>query len=182
MKNPTTAILDSAILLRLEGQPWHEVLKETGLSHSQAERHEFRFKMWLWATDKALVDGDWSVIKLPADDVKAGQVIAKARAQGISWGVLGERCNTSESRVRKLFALATGTKSKGLRMGKGGRFAYDDEALYMDEIGVGTRRDGFSMSIEDKGRPPLPDLTPEQRKAIEERISARRAAKKQAIR
>lgn len=137
MKNPTTAKLNKAIELRLAGEPWANVLSITGLSHSQAERHEFRFKMLcgLPGFEPIVLDADTL-----ADPVKLGKIVAEKRAEGISWGVIGELAGLPESRIRKAFAAATVLDSKGQRIGKGGRFAFADGSLYEP-----TPATGFAM-------------------------------------
>lgn len=160
MKNPSNKIMDKAITMRLEGQSWAIVLKATQLSHSQAERHEFRFKMWLQANGVA-VDGDWSPIAPTPEAIKA------ARLAGTSWGVIGERAGISESKARKIWGETTGVDSKGLRIGKGGRYAYGDEKLYEPNRKVGIphpNRSGKPV-LNAKGDA-LKGLTQEQRDAL----------------
>lgn len=161
MKNPDIAVLDHAITLRLQGEAWSNVLSITGLSHSQAERHEFRFKMWLQANELP-VEGDWSPI--PA----TGDAIRKARLAGTSWGVIGERASIAESKARKLWGETTGVDSKGLRIGKGGRYAYGDEALYEPNRKVGIPhpdRSGKPVLLADGTG--IKGLTPEQKAHLE---------------
>lgn len=160
MKNPSVKILDRAITLRLEGQSWHNVLTATQLSHSQAERHEFRFKMWLQASGVA-VDGDWSVIPATPEAIKA------ARVAGTSWGVIAERATISESKARKIWGEHTGVDSKGLRIGKGGRYAYGDESLYEPNRKIGIPHpDRSGKPVLNAAGDALKGLTPEQREAL----------------
>lgn len=189
-KNPTTAELDHAVTLRLAGQPWKNVLPQTGLSHSQAEGHEMKFKMWLQANGLKATDlgGDWAPLKFSAESIK------QARAAGISWGAIAIRMGQTESKVRKTFTEATGVHHTALRIGKGGRFLGDEQGahLYTTDPATGTlvpatlpripelteKGDPKGMKPEDRER--LADLKGaiEARKAVQEKAAARRQDRK----
>lgn len=137
MRNPSSTILDKAVVLRLRGEKWPAVLEATGLSHSQAENHEMRFKMWLHA---AGVPGfsEWTPIVLDADPATAGAQIADQRSKGVSWGAIGVRAGVPESKVRRLFKEATNVHSEGQRIGKGGRWLDNREDFYSVDPAHGT--------------------------------------------
>jgi hypothetical protein len=50
----------------------------------------------------------------------------------LSWGEIAVRFGIPESRVRAAYKSLGGKKDRGLRIGKGGRFVYDEPVLYED--------------------------------------------------
>jgi len=122
MKNPSTKVLNQALAMRAEDKPWAEVLAATGLNYSQA---------WLFC-ERTNLSEDMDLSE--AFQTSPGSTVTAARAEGNSWGLIAVRCNVPESRVRSEFAKATGNKSQGIRIGKGGRFYYGDQDLYQDVL------------------------------------------------
>jgi hypothetical protein len=177
-KTPNIADLDKAITLRLKGEPWKNVLPLTGLSHSQAENHEMRFKMLLQAEGLATAEdlgGDWSPMAFSPEAVR------DARKDGLSWGAIMIRMGRTEGQVRKAFKEATGIHSTATRVGRGGRFIGDAEGahLYAHNPAAGT--------AVPQTQPRIPELTqkgdikglkPEERQvlsSLDEAFKARRA-------
>ena len=78
-----------------------------------------------------------------------GKVIAGLRDQALSWGEIAVRVGRPESFVRSAFKAAGSAKDIGLRIGKGGRFAYGDPTLYLDNMKV----EGAQIPVDYKGRP-----------------------------
>jgi hypothetical protein len=68
----------------------------------------------------------------------------------LSWGEIAVRCGIPESKVRACYKKTAGKKDKGLRIGKGGRFAYDEPRYYMDNM----KHEGAYIPVEIKGRRP----------------------------
>lgn len=65
----------------------------------------------------------------PDRDV-VSDLAAHLREAKCSWGEIAVRLGLPESKVRTAYKLKGGKKDLGLRIGKGGRFAYDDPTLY----------------------------------------------------
>lgn len=98
--------------------------------------------------------------------VKAGKADAETqRAHGnkfhharmnlqLSWGEIAVRFGVPESYVRACFKLAGVEKDLGLRIGKGGRFAYGDPTLYLEN----RKAEGAQIPVDVKGRPRLEQL------------------------
>lgn len=123
MKNPTIAQLSLALELHEANTPMKAILAETGLNYSQA---------WYFIRSAELRATD----KLETGEITP-QVISDLRSAGHSWGEVAVRCQLPESRIRKMFSEATGLKSQGQRIGKGGRFYYgpiSGQPLYADTL------------------------------------------------
>jgi hypothetical protein len=106
-----------AVEMRKNGQKMADVIKATGLNHTQVEI------AFLKATLPASAFAEFSPAK-----------VVELREAGIAWGVIGVMLNVPESRVRKAYANATGNLSEGQRNGKGGRFLNADGVLYADVL------------------------------------------------
>lgn len=109
-----------------------EIMAETGLNLSQYERH-------FWAVDIAagrISGGFW---KSPDTLTEKAAMIARAREAGESWGLISVRFGEPESRTRKAWE-DSGFSSKGMRIGKGGRWVADDPRFYagFDRAKLGT--------------------------------------------
>lgn len=70
-----------------------------------------------------------------------------------SWGEISVRCGIPESAVRRCYRLTAGKKDRGLRIGKGGRFAYDEPTLYLENMKV----EGAHIPTDLKMRPQRED-------------------------
>lgn len=119
MKNPTQEVLAAAVADRLAGMKAKDILAKHGLSHSQ-----FEFA-WLRLHEMADVAG---TVEPTAKNV------VRLRAEGQSWGRIAVLTGLSEGKVRTTFKEATGAKSQGQRIGKGGRWLYNDQTLYEAEF------------------------------------------------
>lgn len=114
-----------AVKMKKAGAKMKQILVETGLNHSQAESAIMEASF----TDE---DRKWFE-KLAADT--PGRCVA-ARKANKSWGWIAVMAGVPESQVRKHWANATGLKSQGQRIGRGGRFYYGDggRPLYENEL------------------------------------------------
>jgi uncharacterized protein DUF2786 len=101
-----------------------------------------------------------SLVTLPTDPDPVAQQRKQANAvqllrypkdgsKGISWGDISIVVGLPESRVRKIFRNGETRKDLGLRIGKGGRFAYGDPTLYLDNRKV----EGAEIPVDLVGRP-----------------------------
>lgn len=132
-----------------------------------------------------------SLVVLPTDPDPVQQQRKQANAvqklrypagggQGFSWGDISVILGIPESRVRKIFRNGETRKDLGLRIGKGGRFAYSDPTLYLDNRKV----EGAEIPVDMKGRP-LPEQllnyrsgTAEQDLTAQERANRTKAIKR----
>lgn len=117
MKNPSSEILALAVEMKQNGAPWHQVLNETGLSHSQAEIAYFK-----------------ATLPKSAFEPFSPTAVVRMRQEEVSWGVIGVRLNVPESKVRAAYKEATGNLSEGQRIGRGGRWLNNDQDLYRDVL------------------------------------------------
>lgn len=81
-------------------------------------------------------------------------VIRMRDSEGISWGEIAVRLQMPESRVRSAYRHNGIRKDLGLRIGKGGRFAYDAGELYTDN----RRKEGAQIPITLKAKPKVEEL------------------------
>ena len=72
----------------------------------------------------------------------------------LSWGEISVRLQIPESRVRKFYKGDSDKKDLGLRIGKGGRWAYDDPTLYLDN----RVKEGAYIPKTVVGRPKVEEL------------------------
>ena len=137
-KKPTQEALDQAFAMWQGGGSNGAIMEATGLNYSQ---------MWLDRQDRTMDENgriethDKNGQALP--DTVVAAAIARCRAADESWGLIAVRCRLPESRVRRIFASATGISSQGLRIGRGGRYVADDPRFYSgaDRPKVGTELD-----------------------------------------
>lgn len=86
----------------------------------------------------------------PVRDTISPIVTSMRDIEGLSWGEIMVRTNgMGEGAVRKAYRATGGKKDLGLRVGKGGRFAYDEPTLYLENMKV----QGAHISLDAKGRP-----------------------------
>lgn len=153
MKNPSVAILTAASDLLAEGAKIKDVLARQWDTPEGPDRLTYS-QLWLFHTRRFLPEGQDLAHLTPAS--KEGQAaITAARAADQSWGYIAVRFNKPEAQVRKQYTEATGVKSAGLRIGRGGRWLDGDAVLYQDErkvIGIaipqGTPRAAYRDLIE----------------------------------
>lgn len=122
MKKVTTTVLDQAVVLKAEGKSNKEIMGALNLSHSQLERH-----LLTLAVEAGNHGG---FLPQPESLTVKAALIADLRLKGQSWGLISIRFKEPESRTRKDFAEASGMNSKGMRIGKGGRYVSDDQRFY----------------------------------------------------
>lgn len=133
---------DVAYEMFLDGKTNQEIKEATGIGYSP---------MWLDRTRRQIAEGRISggFIKTHDDlgmELSATAVaaqIARYRADNESWGLIAVRANMPEGRARRIFAKATGIDSRGLRIGKGGRWVANEPAFYTggDRGKLGTELD-----------------------------------------
>ena len=88
----------------------------------------------------------------------------------LSWGEIAVRLGMPESKVRKLYRASGAKKDLGLRIGKGGKFAYDDPTLYLEH----RKLEGAQIPVDLKGKPKVEQLLNAEKKAA----AAKKAAAK----
>jgi hypothetical protein len=95
-----------------------------------------------WRTGKGMPNGERRVLQ---------PIVTELRTALCSWGEISVRLGIPESKVRTAFKGGTHAepKDKGLRIGKGGRWAYDDPTLYLEH----RRVEGAKIPGDLSGRP-----------------------------
>lgn len=139
-----------------------EVYKEADAQYVRAKRAFDRLQK-----EKAEEDPDFHIAEFmdPGTFREAflAEVVRHARDRehdpftkkdGQSWGLIAVRLDLPESRVRKLYRFGGYAKDKGSRIGRGGRWAYDDPTLYTEH----RRREGAMIPVDLRGRPAPDDL------------------------
>ena len=132
MKNPTIETFIAAAELAEGGATKAAIQEATGLNYSQ---------LWRYLRSQELEAQGFEF----HTTVDPELVAAYRRDTELSWGEIAVRFRTSEAhnlmgapegQIRKAWAQATGLKSQGLRIGKGGRFYYEESGrpLYADEL------------------------------------------------
>lgn len=127
---------------------WSEVGGETGIGYARG---------WLIVRRAYLEAFNPGALEvLPTDPDKdrefrkqCDHVINMRDNMKLSWGEIMVRLGKSEGQVRKLYRKNGLKKDLGLRIGKGGRFAYDDPVLYLDN----RKQEGAHIPLDHKGRP-----------------------------
>lgn len=110
-----------AIAMREDGHKVKAIQQACGLNHSQT---------WL-ILNRATAEAEGTVVDTSGmDQATIASTIGQLREAGDSWGWISVKLDIPESRVRKLFAEATGKHSEGLRIGRGGRHLFNDPTLY----------------------------------------------------
>jgi hypothetical protein len=133
------AELDHYVLLRLEGVGTKEARKISGVSHTPAELHEFRFQ-WLIAGLPQPGVGEWG-FNTPLVNYLRFDATDDRGKKGWGIGKIMVALNASESAVRKAIREG-GIDDRGHRTGKGGRFYADMPELYAENLRTdGTRID-----------------------------------------
>jgi hypothetical protein len=108
---------------------------------------------------------------------RIGRDLVAMRSAAMSWGELAVRVGKPETFVRKAFKAGGVQKDIGLRIGKGGRFAYNDPTLYQEH----RVKEGAIIPAELKGRPSTADLiNAEEHKALKAKVAERVAKAKAA--
>lgn len=94
-----------------DGLAWHEIAANVGESMGKT----------MLAYEFAKVKPS-EVVTARNDTEMGKKIVALRDKENLSWGVISARTRTPESTCRGLYTAATGTDTKGLRIGKGGRF------------------------------------------------------------
>lgn len=161
--------LDHLLRLREEGAKWKVVLKETGLSHSKAEL--------AWMEHEAEGAG-FTVVPLSASFVSFARNDLK-----IGWGPIMVWTQSSEGKVREAWKQATNLHSDGQRVGRGGRFKFDEPELYVGELkptGTDIPKDHSlvrEVAREDALSSRIMRLEPAQIRRVYEEYTGKKAAK-----
>lgn len=104
---------------------------------------------------KALVTLPARTADKDASDRAWSKVVSPMRTdQLLSWGEIAVRCGVAESKVRKVFKDTGAKKDLGLRIGKGGRFAYDEPEFYLAH----RKAEGAEVPSDLKGKPAVEQL------------------------
>lgn len=104
---------------------------------------------------KALVTLPARTADKDASDRAWSKIVSPMRIdQLLSWGEIAVRCGVPESKVRKVFKDTGAKKDLGLRIGKGGRFAYDEPEFYLEH----RRKEGAEIPSDLKVRPKVEEL------------------------
>lgn len=108
-----------------DGKGSKELLKATGLSHSQADR--------AWYVSELNPKRVTPMVSEFAAMTEAEQnlLVLKMRADGESWGRISLTIGLPEGTTQTRFSNAAGIAAEGLRVGKGGRFLEDDGTRYV---------------------------------------------------
>lgn len=108
-----------------DGKGSKQLLKATGLSHSQADR--------AWYVSELNPNRVISQAPKFAAMTEAAQdaFVLEMRVKGESWGRISLTIGLSESATQTRFSKAAGVAAEGLRVGKGGRFLEDDPRRYV---------------------------------------------------
>jgi hypothetical protein len=124
MSDAEYAALTAAVLAAREaGMSTAKCQVEFGLNHMQVAAITYRARITQDMRDSWTEGG-----------ATLGERAVAARANGMSWGMMGYIANVPEGSVRAAFAATSATKSQGLRIGKGGRYYYGDPELYAEAL------------------------------------------------
>lgn len=134
MQNPSNKVLAKAFdLYSNGGKSQKDVLQITwapdgsGKADPNGETLNYS-QFWLYCQSQTLPQEAFITATEGSDPWF--RAIEKARAAGDSWGLIAVKCRAPEGRVRKAFSTASGLRSQGLRVGKGGRYLDNDPVLY----------------------------------------------------
>jgi hypothetical protein len=115
--------LKALLQMKQDGEKWKAILKATGLSHSKAELAFMEHEAFTEA------DPAFTVVPLTPEFVSYARNVL-----GIGWGPIMVWTQSTEGAVRKAWEVATGTHAECKRVGRGGRFKFDDQELYVGEL------------------------------------------------
>lgn len=82
------------------------------------------------------------------------KLVQPMRAEGCSWGEIAVRCGKPESKIRACYRATGSHKDLGDRIGKGGRFAYDEPEFYLEH----RRAEGAHIPTDLSGKPKVEQL------------------------
>lgn len=104
--------------------------------------------------------------------VLQAKVIELRDGEQLSWGEIAVRMQIPESRVRAAYRHNGVRKDLGLRIGKGGRFAYGAGELYTDN----RKAEGAQIPLDMKRVPKVEELLNFKPKATDPKATQRKAA------
>lgn len=93
--------------------------------------------------DKDATNRAWSKVISPMRD-----------EQQLSWGEISVRVGVPESKIRTCYRATGAKKDLGLRIGKGGRFAYGEPEFYLEH----RKDEGAQIPSDLKGKPAVEQL------------------------
>lgn len=108
-----------------DGKGSKNLLKATGLSHSQADR------AWYVSPLNPNRVVDQSAKFAAMSEAAQGVWVLELRADGQSWGRISLTIGLSESATQTRFSTVAGIAAEGLRVGRGGRYLEDDPRRYV---------------------------------------------------
>lgn len=148
--------------------PWSEIEKQAGTDVGYSRgwlvvRHAFLHQN----SPDLLIDSSKLISEAFAKAEAAGKsgefkdlnalepVVIKLREEmHLSWGEIAVRLGIPESRVRRAYRSNGIKKDLGLRIGKGGRFAYGAGELYEDN----RKAEGAYIKLDKHGKPSVEEL------------------------
>lgn len=135
------------VSMKEDGAKWKAILSATGLSHSKAEL--------AWMEHEAFEQSGFEVTELTPAFVSYARNELK-----IGWGPIMVWTQSSEGKVRKAWEQATNLHSDCTRVGRGGRFKFDDAELYVGELKpTGTELEADKPLIREVAREAAVDQT-----------------------
>ncbi len=132
----TTADLEAAHEAIAGGESIKSVLKRTGMSYSPV------WCFHTWTTNGEL---NRRVDLAGVTEAKADAIIAKLRSEKRSWGEIACIVTRTESQCRRSYERVANVQAVGTRIGQGGRWWSDEEALYRGEGPEGNRANNGPM-------------------------------------
>ncbi len=153
--------------------PWAKVEEKTGIKYSRG----WLLVRWAWLNKnqpQALIPAKAKLAEAAKKAEEAGQAAEFAKksdragsvtngeakvlsplvhdlrdVKGFSWGEIAVRMQLPESYARRLYKANGQKKDIGLRIGRGGRYVYDDPTLYRDN----RKQEGAHIKVDLVGRP-----------------------------
>ena len=137
--NLTSDQLATLISLREDGAKWKAVLAETGLSHSKAEL--------------AFMEHEAEAAEFVTAELTPAFVAYCRNDLRIGWGPIMVWTQSSEGKVRKAWEAASAKHSDCTRVGRGGRWKFDDPELYVGDLKpTGTQVDAEAPLVREVAR------------------------------
>lgn len=103
------------VKLKNGGSSWAEIAEKLGISQGKAQLAFLRENTP--AEDRINAKNEADLAK---------RIVSARDKDKLSWGIISARSGVPESRCRKIYEEATGTSSRGNRIGRGGRFPSDE--------------------------------------------------------
>lgn len=103
-----------------DGLKWKEVLAKQEIGYARGELIVF--------------EHEFEQAKMKTIPATPENVVYLRTELGLSWGAIMVWCAAGEAVVRRAFKDGAKVHSDGQRVGKGGRWKFDDQALYVGEL------------------------------------------------